>query len=88
MYGLEYSALAKVIVNQDENLDERKVNATSLKQANYSRSGSFNNGEQSPAIVMEKLLSKLHNLRKCPEYLVPKFNYTTSNISMGNMIKK
>ena len=59
MYGIEYSALADLYLKEEEK--DEKNGKRNLKV------------DQATITYKQKLLQKLHTLKECPDYLLPKF---------------
>ncbi len=87
MYGIEYSTLANLIkdddddTKEDENYGKTNTNTNSKnnKSFNQNISNDFKANQtksfQTNSGLSENLLYKLHNLKKCPAYLLPKTDF-------------
>lgn len=68
MYGIEYSTLANLIKDDDED----DFNLLKSKKTYNRQNSNEVNILKTTSNLSENLLLKLQNLKKCPEYLLPK----------------
>ena len=104
MYGIEYSTLANLIKNdddedkEDENYGIKKnsrafnsnfnqsfnKNISNDPKAKKTKSFQFSSTSSSISGLSENLLYKLHNLKKCPAYLLPKTDSLQATFTIDN----
>ncbi len=84
MYGIEYSALADVYLKEEEKEEKSGMLKNLTAKRNFKP-------EQATITSKQKLLQKLHTLKECPDYLLPKFfasSGTGSSLSNTQKSKK
>ena len=80
MYGIEYSALADLYLKEEEKEEKNGIINSLTSKRHF-------NTQQNTITSQQKLLKKLHALKECPDYLLPKFfssSGTGSSLSNAN----
>lgn len=74
MYGIEYQTIANLMKDDDPTTNDGYAHVKTANSINLtSESSTFaTTSSKTTSYLTENLLSKLHNLKPCPDYLLPK----------------